>query len=108
MKPAVDDVTRKRLQHNEAVFRSVNEEIDGRAAPGPVLAYVCECADIACNEAVSLTHAAYRAVRTGSLRFFVVPGHERAELERVVERHDDYLVVEKFSPSLPNSELSST
>jgi hypothetical protein len=92
----MDEITRKRLEHNEAVFRSVNEEIDGRATPGDPLEYVCECADTGCNETVPMTHEAYRAVRAGTSRFLVVPGHERAEIEQVVESHDGYLVVEKF------------
>jgi hypothetical protein len=35
-------------------------------------------------------------VRSASTRFFVIPGHEDNEVERVVERTDRYLVVEKI------------
>jgi hypothetical protein len=38
----------------------------------------------------------YTAVRSEPTRFIVAPGHENLELERVVERHDRFFVVEKF------------
>ena len=90
----MDEVTRRRLERNEDVFRSVNEEIDAREERS-THAYVCECASRDCTERVRLTHTQYTSVRSGSRRFLVVPGHERRELERVVERHVDYFVVEK-------------
>jgi hypothetical protein len=34
-------------------------------------------------------------VREQPRRFFVLPGHQDPQLERVVETHGDYLVVEK-------------
>jgi hypothetical protein len=42
-----------------------------------------------------MTLAEYEAIRAEPTRFFVVPGHERPEIESVVERHGAYLVVEK-------------
>ena len=30
--------------------------------------------------------------------FFLLPGHERLEVERILERHEDYFVVEKTVP----------
>ena len=91
----MDDLTRRRLERNEAVFRAANEEIDERSGPGGVVRYVCECAAAECAETVPLAHAAYAAVRSSPHRYLVVPGHERPELERVVERHERYLVVDK-------------
>jgi hypothetical protein len=39
-------------------------------------------------------------VRGDNDRFAVVPGHENPEIERVVERHERYVVVDK----LPDAE----
>jgi hypothetical protein len=39
--------------------------------------------------------AEYEAVRREPTRFAVVPGHERPEIESIVERHPTYHVVEK-------------
>jgi hypothetical protein len=90
----VDDLTRKRLQHNEAVFRAINEELD-EAGSGAARDFICECADALCTETVRLTHAEYRAVRSAPNRFVLVPGHEVPELEDVVRREGDHVVVEK-------------
>lgn len=90
----MDELTRKRLEHNEAVFRAINEEIDD-ASNGGARAYVCECADASCSETIRLTQAEYRAVRADPDRYVLIPGHEVAGLEDIVQREPDHLVVEK-------------
>jgi hypothetical protein len=81
------------------VFRRVNERLEEvNAAFGSMLDtgdFVCECADIACVERIELPIPQYEALRSVATHFIVKPGHELAEEERVVERHDSYLVVEK-------------
>lgn len=95
----MDDLTRKRLEHNEAVFRDVNEEIEDRAGGKAVLECVCECADAACTETLRIVRDEYERVRSDPTHFLVVPGHEQGEIERVVAEHDSYTVVEK--PRVP-------
>jgi hypothetical protein len=90
----MDELTRKRLEHNEEVFRAVNEEIDD-ASEGGARDYVCECADAACTATIRLTHAEYRTVRSDPNRYVIVPGHEVAGLEHVVDRQPGHLLVEK-------------
>ena len=93
----MDDLSLQRAKRNEAFFRSVNEEIDHQRRAVSARDYVCECADVACSATVSLEHGEYEAVRAGGeRRFLVVPGHEAETVERVVERHDTYFVVEKL------------
>lgn len=90
----MDDVTRKRLEHNEAVFRAVNEAIDDGSSD-TARGYVCECADTACTETIRLTHAEYREIRAAPDQYVLIPGHEVESLERVVRREPDHLIVEK-------------
>jgi hypothetical protein len=91
----------ERVGRNEALFREVNERIDqlhdGQGGPEP-FDIVCECGDSGCVERFPITNAAYEAVRRDALRFAVVPGHERPDIERVVETYERYLVVEKTDP----------
>jgi hypothetical protein len=83
-----------RIGFNEATFREINEGV--RATPPDArLSFRCECGRLGCNQLVALSRPQYEAVRTNPRRFFVIPGHELTEFERVVERHDDYTVVEK-------------
>ena len=91
----MDDLTRKRMELNEEVFKTVNEEIEDRADEGRALEYVCECADTACNETIRLTHAEYRHVRSEANWYAVLDGHQVPEVEHVVESHGAYLIVEK-------------
>ena len=87
-----------RVAHNESVFREINERIEAghspRAADDPI-AFRCECAALGCNQLIELTIPAYERVRSDPHRFVVLPGHELAEFEVVLERADGYLVIEK-------------
>jgi hypothetical protein len=91
----------KRLARNEALYRDVNERVaevaeqfqDGRVQT-PV-DFVCECGAPDCAEPITASLAEYEAIRAEPTRFVVVPGHELAEIESVVERRAAYLVVEK-------------
>jgi hypothetical protein len=94
------DPRRERLARNEANFREHNE----RAEHGPFpreegdapRAFFCECSDSECTRVVMLAHAEYEHVRSDPRWFFTLPGHELPEVERVVETHERYVVVEKF------------
>lgn len=91
----------ERLAANEAVFRLVNEQIQGlnrevlRSTSAATIDIFCECARIACAERMAISIAAYEHVRANALFFLVRPGHELHDLEEVVEITDSYNVVEK-------------
>jgi hypothetical protein len=93
------DDLQERLGANESVFREVNEGIERGHWPGeensPV-SFRCECARLGCNELIELSPREYERVRSDPRRFIVLPGHERLEVEIVVERRPGYLVVEKL------------
>lgn len=88
-----------RLAQNQSLFRAVNERIetlnDAFSEFVPYGDWVCECDDASCTERMSLTLAEYEAIRQDGARFPVLPGHENLEIERVVEVHERYVVVEK-------------
>jgi hypothetical protein len=96
----VSDQT-ERIGVNEALFREVNERI-GRLQvdfEGPdTFDIVCECGDASCTKRFAITSEAYRKLREDVHLFGVVPGHERPDVERTIETHAGYLVVEKTDP----------
>jgi hypothetical protein len=94
----MDDLTRRRLAHNEALFRTVNEEIDGNRSSDGKQAYVCECVDPDCVQTVELTASEYETVRASPDRFVVAPGHVVREIEHVVATQPEYTIVEKDVP----------
>jgi hypothetical protein len=101
----VDERT-TRSAKNEALLREVNDRIEQvgehlRVRPADDrLDFRCECGRPECNAFVSLTVREYQHVRGDNDRFAVVPGHENPEIERVVERREHYVVVDK----LPDAE----
>jgi hypothetical protein len=93
----------RRLGANEAVFRTVNEEIEslnrGIAEISDLTMHVvCECGDLGCAEQLIVPVSKYEQVRAESTLFLVHPGHERREIEEVVERTEHYQVVRKSDP----------
>lgn len=83
---------------NEAVFREINEAIERGQWPGDVadqVSFRCECARLGCTQIIELTLAEYERVRAHPRRFVVAVGHEQLEIESVVDRLGDHLVVEK-------------
>ncbi len=93
------DPRAERLARNEATFREHNERAEHgpfpRDAGDAARAFFCECSDPACTRVVMLTHEQYEVVRGDPRRFFLLPGHEVLEVERVVEEHEGHVVVEK-------------
>jgi hypothetical protein len=88
----------RRLAANEGLFRKVNEGIargQWPGDPGSSIGFRCECARLGCNVLIGMTLADYEKVRSSPRRFVVLDGHEMAQVERVVERREHYVVVEK-------------
>lgn len=89
----------QRAARNEALFREVNENIAGLeerhgSVEGPV--FICECANPDCTEQLDVEAETYQRVREQPRWFVLLPGHEDPQIERVVERHSGFLVVEKI------------
>ncbi len=88
------DLRRERAARNESAFRELNERTN-LDEHGPFTVFVCECEDEACVEPVSLTTKEYEGIRANSNSFFVIPGHETAMVDQVIERAESYFVVRK-------------
>jgi predicted ThiF/HesA family dinucleotide-utilizing enzyme len=91
----MDRQDKQRVAMNEAAFRKVNEGMEVGQDPAGLLTFVCECGRLGCSELIQLTRGEYEAVRGNPRRFAILDGHEISEAEKIVERHDRYLVVEK-------------
>jgi hypothetical protein len=95
------DAREERVARNEAMYRTVNREIEYTAqqlgdGPDDELQIVCECGEDGCKATLTLTISEYDGVHRQRDRFAVAPGHENPELERVVEKTARYVVVDKF------------
>jgi hypothetical protein len=95
-------VNEEKIARTEATFREVNEAIARTASrfESETAEFVCECADPECTERVTADLADYEEVRSDGTHFLVTAGHDEPRAERVVERGDDYVVVEKFLPAV--------
>lgn len=93
------EVRRRRFAENQALFREVNERIGANAeaqgADSHAYEFVCECSSLECFERFELTLREYGRVRERDQRFIVLSGHERPEVEDVVERRGAVAIVAK-------------
>ena len=90
----------QRPGRNQLIFREVNERLReiAETAPDGRAEYVCECGDVTCTKRIELELVQYEGVRARPNAFFMIPGRERLEVERVVDQPDGYMIVEKIVP----------
>ncbi|HEV2591019.1 MAG TPA: hypothetical protein VGU02_03910 [Gaiellaceae bacterium] len=93
----MDELTKKRLAHNEELFRQVNEarEETSSAPQERKLTFLCECSDRACTGRIEMTAAEFDRVRHSPDQYVILPGHAIPEIERIVEDRGAFEVVEK-------------
>jgi hypothetical protein len=89
---------------NEALFRGLNERVHATTDElnsGSLInmpdrkEYLCECAEIACLDRISVSQAEYENARSNPVWFLIVPGHDVVDIETVVETNERFALVEK-------------
>jgi hypothetical protein len=58
--------------------------------------FYCKCDRVSCFETVELRTDEYHRVLERRYCFLIVPGHDDPRVERLVEEHETYCVVEKI------------
>jgi hypothetical protein len=96
----VDAETRHRIAKNETLFREVNERVKAideahALSRDDIWEFLCECGSAECTQPIALTLAEYERARSSPIQFILVPGHERPEVETLIEATDRFVVVAK-------------
>jgi hypothetical protein len=100
---------RRRLQVNEYLFRALNERIDDRISemrdadhvpedPDEPVRYLCECSDAGCRERYDLAPEDFRRVHAHPDDCVVLAGHERLDLEFVIDQPAPGLLLVRKRP----------
>jgi hypothetical protein len=89
----------RQVAENEVRFRALNERLQEQAGTWEgregQLSVVCECGDEDCTARIELSVRQYEAVRAVETQFVLIRGHERLEVEDVVDGAENWLVVRK-------------
>ena len=86
----------ERIADTEGTDRLANEVIRRSRREGPESDTIrCECGNPVCHEPLVVSDDVYERVRSDSMLFLVLPGHEFPEAEDVVEETPDFEVVRK-------------
>lgn len=100
---AAAELHESELTRGGALFRAVNERI--RELQNGSLAepcdFVCECADERCFARLPMRADEFDALCTSAGAYAVVPGHQQASLEAVLQESIRYMVVSRVATSLP-------
>jgi hypothetical protein len=88
-----------RIARTESLFRDVNERIAESAGRfGSDAAFICECDDASCTHRIATSIEAYEEARAEGAQFIVTDAHVNNDVERVVEKTDDFTLIEKVKP----------
>ena len=102
MQSGWEERRKERVVKNEVAFRDYNERrrsFESEAgADDDAVPFVCECGDGDCIAAIELTPAEWRSAHDHPDQFVVIPGHERPDVESVVDRQRTFAVVRKHEP----------
>ena len=78
----MEDYRARRLAHNEAVARRMNEALE-KLSPGERSSpewFICECSRLECTDyIIEITPRDYERIHEHARRFIVRPGHEKSE-----------------------------
>lgn len=95
---------KRRIGENEAIFRSVNEQVRGLTATlatgADQMKIVCECGARSCTEQFQIDTTSYAETRAEPTQFLIKPGHDLPETETVVAKNDVFWTVRK-DPGIP-------
>jgi hypothetical protein len=94
------DERERRVGLNQINFRRANERLvrvaEGLSLVAERTQFICECGSASCVEPISLTLAEYEHVRSEPTWFVVKHGHDNPGVDRMVEEHASYAIVEKL------------
>lgn len=105
----------RRLAENEVIFRKLNEQVHSGYEETNRLArednqpefivshqrddrplhFYCECSDEKCAKRIRMNVHEYQRIHESRDRFIIVAGHDVAHIEKIIEKNDDYWVVQK-------------
>ncbi len=103
---AQEGYSERRLVENEQLARRINRRIEDQVTaireeadedPDRPIMFFCECADPACRERVEATPDEYDRVHADPARFVVVSGHERPDIETIVDHLRMHPIVRKHA-----------
>ncbi len=119
-------LSERRQIENEMIFRRANERIsdelddlnelhtknnnpemirDGEL----LLHFMCECSDENCKARILIKLSAYKKIHENRNAFIVKHEHQVNEIEKIVTKEDNYIVVEKNNTvAEPNDNLNKT
>jgi hypothetical protein len=104
------DERERRAGENQSMFRDVNERIrqskNGRTAWMGISQWLCECANEDCTQRITMFLDDYEQLRASPTHFAVAPDmqHVLPDVERIVEKHEQYWVVEKIGEAAEAAE----
>ena len=96
--------SQRRLVENEQIMESLNRRLEERVdeirdetgvPDSEPVRFFCECSDLECRGRIALTPERFERIHRDPALFVLLPGHEEASIETVVDTWGDHVVVRK-------------
>jgi hypothetical protein len=100
----MDYQSERRLVENEVIVKKLNERLkktvktllETTDSDEVELLFNCECSDLQCDARIKIGLKTYENIHKRKDYFTLTRGHEIPEIEDVVERNEDYIIVQKL------------
>jgi hypothetical protein len=98
----MDKASQQRLAETEVIFRKTNQHVadfiveEEGVGTATTVPFYCECSNNDCHARIRLTPQAYTQFHTSKRQFIVKAGHDVPEIEKIINQHKDFCVVEKY------------
>jgi hypothetical protein len=110
----MDKLSERRLKENEVIFQQANKGVADfvleEKGGDPVIKFYCECSNMDCRERIPLRASKYSELHKNKRQFIALNGHEMPKIEKIVSKHEDFSVVEKYGdvPSVEDIDKTLT
>jgi hypothetical protein len=94
LRRAENEVVFKR--YNQTLLRQASKIIPPENQKDFLIGFVCECSNKHCHERIELAITDFETVRANNKRFIIKPHHEQGDIEHIIDRRDNFSIVEKY------------
>ena len=87
-----------KILNEEQLEHVMDSRRSSRTSEHAEMLFACECDDPACTEKITMSTEEYKHVHNKTKYFIVALDHVQFDIEEIVEKFNNYVLVAKFFP----------
>ncbi len=97
VKQRVQNESDAKINNEQKVEKVVDDTEDTDQSLLHTMSFNCECDNKSCTEIIQMSTDEYENVHRKPNNFVVVPSHVKLDIEKIVVKFSNFLIVEKFA-----------